>query len=70
MGDLVRSNAAYDGPEAIPDLYARVHDLTLALQGLVAATGDPSLNNQEQALAKAQLVLANKKFRPRPTASD
>ena len=65
----MRSDADQDSP-ANPDLNALVHDLTLALKGLVAAAGDASPSNQEQALAKAQHVLASSKSQPRPTASD
>ena len=64
----MRSDAEKDSQA--PDLLERVHDLTLALKGLVAATGDASSSNQEQALAKAQDVLSNSKSRPRSTASD
>ena len=66
----MRSDADQEPAQANPDLYARVHDLTLALKGLVAAAGDTSPNNQEQALARAQRVLNNSQSEPRPTASD
>ncbi len=44
--------------QLIPDLHERVRNLTLALQGLVAAARDLSPNNREEALAVAQRVLA------------
>lgn len=44
--------------QLIPDLQQLVFDLTRALKGLVAASGDMSVANREQALATAQRVLA------------
>ena len=43
--------------QLIPDLQ-QVFDLTRALKGMVAAAGDTSLANREEALAKARRVLA------------
>jgi hypothetical protein len=40
------------------DLQARVADLTRALRGVVAAAGDMSLANREEAMATARRVLA------------
>ena len=45
--------------QLIPDLQQRVSDLTRALNGLVAAVGDMSLANRQEALAAARRVLAN-----------
>jgi hypothetical protein len=44
--------------QLIPDLQQQVFDLTCALRGLLAATGDMSLANREEALATARRVLA------------
>jgi hypothetical protein len=44
--------------QLIPDLHERVRNLTLALEGLVAAARDVSPNSREEALAIAQRVLA------------
>ncbi len=44
--------------QLIPDLQQQVFDLTRALRGLVAATGDMSLANREEAMATARRVLA------------
>ena len=44
--------------QLIPDLHERVRNLTLALQGLVAAARDLNPNNLEEALAIAQRLLA------------
>jgi hypothetical protein len=43
--------------QLIPGLQ-QVFDLTRALKGMVAAAGDTSLANREEALAKARRVLA------------
>jgi hypothetical protein len=43
--------------QLIPDLQQQVLDLTRALKGLVAASGDTSRANQEQALDTARRVL-------------
>jgi len=45
--------------QLIPDLQVRVRELTRALRGLVAAAGDMSLANRDEALATARRVLAN-----------
>lgn len=50
--------------QLIPDLQQRVSDLTRALKGLVAAAGDMSLANRQEALAAARRVLANATSRP------
>ena len=47
----------YEG-QLIPDLQQLVFDLTRALKGLVAASGDMSVANREEALAGARRVLA------------
>ena len=44
--------------QLIPDLRQQVFDLTRAVRGMVAADGDTSLANREEALAKARRVLA------------
>jgi hypothetical protein len=44
--------------QLIPDLQQLVFDLTRALKGLVAASGDASVANREEALATALRVLA------------
>jgi hypothetical protein len=44
--------------QLIPDLQQQVLDLTRALRALVAAAGDSSLANREEALATARRVLA------------
>jgi hypothetical protein len=51
----------------IPDLQQQVFDLTRALKGLVAAAGDMSLANREEALTTARRVLAQ--ACPRPSAT-
>jgi hypothetical protein len=43
--------------QLIPDLQQQVLDLTRALKGLVAASGDTSRANQEEALDRARRVL-------------
>jgi hypothetical protein len=43
--------------QLIPDLQQQVVDLTRALKGLVAASGDRSLANREETLATARRVL-------------
>jgi len=43
--------------QLMPDLHQQVFDLTRALKGMVAAAGDTSLANREEALAKARRVL-------------
>jgi hypothetical protein len=45
--------------QLIPDLQVRVGELTRALKALVAAAGDMSIANREEALATARRVLAN-----------
>jgi len=57
---LVSLRMALDRYEAqlIPDLHQLVFDLTRALKGLVAASGDMSVANREEALASARRVLA------------
>jgi hypothetical protein len=45
--------------QLIPDLRQQVFDLTRALKGLVAASGDMSVANREEALATARRVLAH-----------
>ena len=42
----------------IPDLQQQVFDLTRALRGMVAAAGDTSLANRQEALATARRILA------------
>jgi hypothetical protein len=44
--------------QLIPDLQQLVFDLTRALKGLVAASGDMSVANREEALAGARRALA------------
>lgn len=44
--------------QLIPDLQQEVFDLTRALKTLVAASGDKSVANLEEALATARRVLA------------
>ena len=44
--------------QLVPDLEQQVLDLTRALKGLIAATGDMSLANRQEALATARRVLA------------
>jgi hypothetical protein len=44
--------------QLIPDLQQQVFDLTRALKGLVAASGDASLANRREALATARRVLS------------
>jgi hypothetical protein len=44
--------------EVIPDLRDRVRDLTVALEGLVAAAHDASQSNRDEALATGRRVLA------------
>jgi hypothetical protein len=44
--------------QIIPDLRRQVHELTLALEGLVAAAQDASQSNRDEALARAGRVLA------------
>jgi hypothetical protein len=51
--DLERNEA-----QAILDLQRRLADVTRALQGLVAAAGDASIANREEALAAARRVRA------------
>jgi hypothetical protein len=53
-------------PKLIPDLNSRIHDLTVALEGLVAATGDSSPDNLLEALARAHQVLARAWRDPEP----
>lgn len=53
--------------QLIPDLQQQVFDLTRALKALVAAAGDMSLANREEALATARRVLAQPGMRPRTT---
>ena len=59
---LVRGAPALDldryTSQLIPDLQQQVFGLTRALRGMVAADGDTSLANREEALAKARRVLA------------
>jgi hypothetical protein len=43
--------------QVIPDLHERLRDLTLALEGVVAASEDASLSNRTEALARARRVL-------------
>jgi hypothetical protein len=45
--------------QPIPDLQQQVFDLTRALKGLVAASGDMSVANRKEALATARRVLAH-----------
>jgi hypothetical protein len=52
--------------QLIPDLQQQVFDLTRALKGLVAASGDASLANQEEALAAARRVLSQAGSRRTP----
>lgn len=51
----------------IPDLQQQVFALTRALKGLIAAAGDVSLANREEALLTARRVLAQAGTRPSPT---
>ena len=44
--------------QLIPDLQQQVFDLTRALRGMVAAAGDTSLANRQEALATARRILA------------
>jgi len=53
--------------QLIPDLQQLVFDLTRALKGLVAASGDTSLANQKEALATARRVLSQAGSRPTST---
>ena len=56
--------------QVVPHLRQRVRDLVKALEALVAAAGDSSEGNREEALAIARRVLANTRQRPRPGAWD
>ena len=51
----------------IPDLQQMVFDLTRALKGLVAASGDMSVANRDEALAGARRVLARAALRTTET---
>jgi hypothetical protein len=64
---LVSTRMDLDRYEAqvVPDLQQMVFDLTRALKGLVAASGDMSVANREEALASARRVLAQ--IAPRTT---
>lgn len=53
--------------QLIPDLQQQVLDLTRALKGLVAASGDVSLANREEALATARRALARAAAGPSAT---
>lgn len=53
--------------QLIPDLQQMVFDLTRALKGLVAASGDMSVANREEALAGARRVLARSALRTTET---
>ena len=53
--------------QLIPALQQQVFDLTRALKGLVAASGDASLANRREALATARRVLSQAEHRPTPT---
>jgi hypothetical protein len=44
--------------QLIPDLQQQVCDLTRALKGLVAASGDTSFANRKEALATAKRILS------------
>ena len=63
---LLKADSDPYGPQVIPDLQQQVSDLTRALKALVAASGDTSLANLEEALAAARRVLAH----PGPTGLD
>ncbi len=53
--------------QLIPELQQRVLDLTRALKALVAAAGDASLSNRDEALSTARRVLAQSVTRPAAT---
>jgi hypothetical protein len=53
--------------QLVPDLQQMVFDLTRALKGLVAASGDMSVANREEALAGARRVLAQAALRTTET---
>ena len=59
MDRLVLMRMDVDRYEAqlIPDLNARVHDLTLALGMLLAAAADASSSNLQEAMARARQAL-------------
>lgn len=57
-GRIVRMDPDPFQVQPIPDLEQQVGDLTRALRGLVAAAGDTSPANREEALATARRVLA------------
>jgi hypothetical protein len=53
--------------QLIPDLQQQILDLTRALKGLVAASGDASLANRREAMAAARRVLSQAGSRLAPT---
>lgn len=64
---LMRKDLHRYEAQVIPDLLEQVRDLTLALKGLVAASGDVSRDNREEALMAAERALAKPTSRPRAT---
>ena len=64
---LMRKDLDRYEAQLIPDLQQQVLDLTRALKGLVAASGDVSLANREEALAIARRVLTPAGFDPTAT---
>jgi hypothetical protein len=65
--DAMRMNLDTYQAQLIPDLQQLVFDLTRALKGLVAASGDISVANREEALAGARRVLARAAVRTTET---
>jgi hypothetical protein len=56
---LARMDLDHYETQVIPDLRQRVDDLTVALNGLVAATAGSSRGNLEEAVARARRILAD-----------